>query len=172
MKPNIKPTAHEKVMPDDAFIVTKTDSKGRITYANRLFLEISGYSEKELLNKQHNVVRHPDMPRGIFHLLWETLKSGEEFNALIKNLCKDGSFYWVMANITPSLSPKGELLGYYSVRRKPREDSLNAIQNLYTDMLAAEAKTNAKEAINVSTAILDARLNNLEMKYDKYVLTL
>lgn len=159
-------------MPDDAFIVTKTDTKGRITYANRLFLEISGYTETELLGRQHNIVRHPDMPRAIFHQLWETLKSGEEFNGLIKNLCKDGCFYWVMANITPSLSPEGELLGYYSVRRKASIETIETMQNLYADMLAVETKQNTKEAINASTEFLNTWLSSFGMDYDQYVLTL
>lgn len=101
MKTKITPTRSEVRLADDEFIVSKTDPKGRITYANRTFMKISGFAEPELLGIQHNVVRHPDMPRAVFKLLWETLERGEEFFGYVKNLCRDGSFYWVLANITP-----------------------------------------------------------------------
>lgn len=159
-------------MPEDAFIVTKTDAKGRITYANRLFLAISGYSEADLLERQHNIVRHPDMPRGLFQLMWDTLKSGHEFNAYIKNLRKDGGFYWVFANVTPSLSPRGELLGYYSVRRKARQEPVRSIQKLYSRMLAEEAKAGAKGAIDASLALLNDEISAQNLDYDHYILTL
>ena len=133
MKNNSKPTKHEVLLPEDRILVSKTNQKGIITYCNHSFIEISGYSESELLGQQHNIVRHPDMPRVIFSLLWETLKSNHEFNAYIKNLAKNGDYYWVFANITPSYSPDNELLGYYSVGRKPEPDKLNYIQNLYLE---------------------------------------
>lgn len=158
-------------MPEDAFIITKTDETGRITYANRLFQEISGYPEKELLDAQHNIVRHPDMPRGFFKLLWDHLKAGHEFNGYLKNLCRDGSFYWVFANVTPSLSLEGELLGYYSVRRKPQAQALNTIQALYRDMLAAETGAGAQTPIEASVKVLDAKLAEHGVDYDQFVLT-
>lgn len=87
------PTDRERLLREEAFIVSKTDIKGRITYFNRIFIDISWYGEKELLCSQHNIVRRPDMPRGASHLLWETLNQGQEFFGYVKNLCKDGSFY-------------------------------------------------------------------------------
>ena len=171
MKNRSTTNSREKSVPENAFIVTKTDSKGRIAYANRLFLELSGYQEGEILGKSHNVIRHPEMPRGIFKLLWDSIKSGQEFNGYIKNLCKDGGFYWVFANITPSLK-NGELLGYYSVRRKARDAALPQIQNLYQDMLAAEANVDTTEAVTASLSLLNSRLNQHSVSYDQYVLTL
>ncbi len=84
-------------MRDDDFIVSKTDLKGRITYCNRVFIEFSGYEAFELMGEQHNIVRHPDMPRGVFKFLWDTLGQQKECFAFVKNLCKDGSYYWVFA---------------------------------------------------------------------------
>lgn len=159
-------------MPEDAFIITKADPTGKITYANRQFINISGYQESELLGKPHNIIRHPDMPRAIFQLLWDTLESGQEFNGYIKNLCKNGNFYWVLANITPSFGARGELLGYYSVRRRPNEEALQKIQHLYENMLNEESKSGSKDAIAASTAVLNTEVNTHGINYDRYVLTL
>ncbi|MCG7947778.1 MAG: PAS domain S-box protein, partial [Candidatus Thiodiazotropha taylori] len=93
MKNGIQPTNREVLVSERDFIVSKTDTKGRIVYANRLFMKISGYREAELLGKQHNLLRHPDMPRGVFHLLWSKIMQGEECFAYIKNLCKNGDHY-------------------------------------------------------------------------------
>jgi PAS domain S-box-containing protein len=113
----ITPTNEEKVMREGDLIVSKTDIKGRITYGNRTFNEFSGFKENELLGTQHNIIRHPDMPRAVFKLLWDRIQAGQEVFAFVKNICKDGSFYWVLANVTPSYDAQGTLLGYFSVRR-------------------------------------------------------
>ena len=125
MKKNIVPNNHEKKLGDNDFIVSKTDTTGKITYANRIFMEIAGYPESELLGVQHNIIRHPDMPRGVFRFMWDTLKKGDEFFGFAKNLCADGGFYWVFANITPDYDKNGKLQGYYSVRRKPPQSALD-----------------------------------------------
>ena len=104
MKRAITPTAVERVMREDDFIISLTDTKGRITYGNRIFIEFSGYTEDELLGTQHNIIRHPDMPRSVFKLLWDKIQAKEECFAYVKNMSKDGSFYWVFANITPTFS--------------------------------------------------------------------
>jgi PAS domain S-box-containing protein len=172
MKQKITPTNHEIVMRDDDFIVSKTNAKGLLTYGNEIFIEFSGFPEVELLGKQHNIVRHPDMPRAVFKLLWDTLKAGNEFNGYVKNMSRDGSFYWVYANVTPSYAADGSLLGYYSVRRKPRKDALDFIKNIYRDMLAAENKSSTKDATNVSSKLLTDLLINKEVSYEKFILTL
>ena len=172
MKNNIKPTKNERLFPEDKILVSKTNPKGVITYCNAGFIDISGYSESELLGTHHNIVRHPDMPRVIFSLLWETLQSNREFNGYIKNLAKDGSYYWVFANITPSYSPDNELLGYYSVRRKPEPDKLNYIQNLYLELSEIEQQSTTKDAINESRFKLDSILNGRETGYDEFVLSI
>jgi methyl-accepting chemotaxis protein len=101
MKINMPVTDREvKVIPGKE-LVTKTDLKGRITYVNQAFIEISGFSEQELVGQNHNVVRHPDMPSAAFQDLWDTLKLGRPWCKLVKNRCKNGDYYWVKANVTP-----------------------------------------------------------------------
>ena len=113
------PTALERTMRENDFIVSKTDLKGRITYCNRIFIEFAGYAEHELLGAPHNLIRHPDMPRGVFQFLWDSLHAERECFAYVKNMSKDGGFYWVLANVTPSYGEDGRVEGYFSVRRKP-----------------------------------------------------
>ena len=172
MKSHIEPTKREFFLPDDQLIITKTDTQGRLIYCNPIFIEISGYSEAELLGQQHNIVRHPDMPRGLFHLLWETLKAGGEFNGYLKNLRKDGGFYWVFANITPSYATDGALLGYYSVRRRPEKEALVFLEGLYREMVESEKATRGKKAIAASTAVMNALLSERGVDYDPFIFSL
>ncbi len=113
---NIIPTQQERLMREDDFLVSKTDIKGRLLYGNQIFIEFSGYQEHELLGQQHNIVRHPDMPRGVFKFLWDTIQQKQECFAYVKNMSKDGGYYWVFANVTPSLDPNGQVEGFFSVR--------------------------------------------------------
>lgn len=172
MKNQVQPTQKELVMRDDDFIVSKTDLKGRLIYGNKIFVEFSGFSQTELINKQHNIVRHPDMPRAVFHLLWSTIESGKEFNGYVKNMSKNGSFYWVFANVTPSYDNNKKIIGYYSVRRKPSKEALAVIEPLYKKMLDAETSAGAKSAIETSTAILMAEVEQQGGDYDQFVLSL
>lgn len=162
----------EVVVPEDKILVSKTDTKGAITYCNTAFIKISGYKEKELLGQNHNILRHPDMPRVIFKLMWESLKIGREFNGYIKNLTKDGGFYWVFANITPSLSEKNEVLGFQSACRKPNAETLNYIQNLYLELLEIEQQTTGTDITKDSLYKLNSILNAREMGYDEFVLSI
>ncbi len=172
MKNPITPTSVEREMREDDFIVSKTDQKGRITYGNRIFIEFSGYPEQELLGAQHNIIRHPDMPRAVFKLLWDTIQSGRECNAYVKNLAKDGSFYWVFTNVTPSLDRDGNIIGYFSVRRKPKASGIKTATGLYRAMLEAESKAGARDAIAASTKILTTLLAEKGMSYDELVLAI
>ena len=162
----------ELVLPDDEFISSKTDPNGTLTYANSLFVKYSGYKESELLGQQHNIIHHPDMPRVIFKLMWDALQSKREFNGYIKNLNKNGSYYWVFANIAPSFSPDNELLGYYSVERKPDTEKLNYIKNLYADFMEIEQQSPPEESINNSLYKLNILLNGREKGYDEFILTI
>jgi PAS domain S-box-containing protein len=146
MKPAITPNNTEKKLADEDFIVSKTDVAGRITYANRIFMDIAGYPEHELLGVQHNIIRHPDMPRGVFRFMWNTLKAGDEFFGFAKNLCADGGFYWVFANITPDYDSQGNLQGYFSVRRSPPRAALETLTPVYQQMLAIEKNCSVKDA--------------------------
>lgn len=168
-----QPTQQERVLEEDDFIVSKTDLKGLITYGNRIFIGISGYAEEELLGAPHNILRHPDMPRSVFKLLWDTLQAKREICAYVKNLAKDGSFYWVFANITPSFDRRGEVIGYYSVRRKPRAEAVKAVSALYRAMLEAERKAGDGQAgMKASQAILNRTLEEKGMGYEEFVLGL
>ena len=170
MKQNITPTAFEKQLGDDDFIVTKTDPKGRILYANRVFITLAGYAESELLGSQHNIIRHPDMPRSVFKLLWDTIGAGQEFVGYVKNMAKDGSFYWVLATVTPDRDPNRNIMGYSSVRRKPRPEAVRAADALYKAMLAAEQQAGTRDAFAAGTAVLQQAMNG--KSYEQFVLAL
>lgn len=172
MKNKITPTQVELRMREDDFIVSKTDLKGRITYGNRIFIEFSGFSEQELLGSQHNIVRHPDMPRGVFKLLWDTIQEGKECFAYVKNMSSNGSFYWVLANVTPSFDLAGQPIGYLSVRRKPKADAVATISGIYRTMLDIETKASPKEAPKASLKYLDDLLAEHNVSYEKFVFTL
>ncbi len=159
-------------MRDDDFIVSKTDLTGRITYGNRIFIEFSGYHEDELLGTQHNIIRHSDMPRSAFKLAWSTIESGKEFFAYVKNMSKDGGFYWVFTHITPDFGPRGDIVGYYSVRRCPKRSAIEKIEPVYRQMLAAEQGAGAKQAIDAGTKVLVDLLQSTGMSYEQLVFAL
>jgi PAS domain S-box-containing protein len=162
----------ERVMREDDFLVSKTDLKGRITYGNRIFIEYSGYSEEELLGRQHNIVRHPDMPRGVFKFMWDTLEARQECFALVKNRSKDGGFYWVFANVTPSFGADGRVDGYFSVRRKPSASGIATVSGLYRQMLQEEQRVGPKAACAASLAILHAALAQHGVSYESFILSI
>ena len=172
MKRDITPTSVERVMRENDFIVSMTDLKGRITYGNRIFIEFSGYSEKELLGSQHNIVRHPDMPRAVFQLLWDKIQKREECFAYVKNMAKDGSFYWVFTNVTPTFDEAGNPTGYLSVRRKPKRSGVEVASAVYAAMLAEEKKVGPANAIAASTKLLVDILNEKGLSYDELVLAI
>lgn len=171
-KRNIVPTDHEMVMQSDEIIVSKTDLKGRITYGNSTFLRFAGFDERELIGTQHNIIRHPDMPRGVFKLFWDTLHKRQEIFAYVKNISQDGSYYWVLANVTPSVDNSGNVLGYYSVRRKPNPRALSLVGQLYQDMLAVERSAGSRDAIEASSAVLTKFLKDKGQSYEQMVLSL
>ncbi len=168
----IVPSQNEKVMREDDFLVSRTDLKGRLTYGNQIFFEYSGYSESELLGQQHNIVRHPDMPRGVFKLLWDTLQDKKEVFAYVKNMSKDGSFYWVFANVTPSLDEQGQVEGYFSVRRKPKPQAIAAVTDIYRKMLDEERRAGPRDACAASVALLNGVLAQNGVSYEQFVLSI
>jgi PAS domain S-box-containing protein len=172
MKRAITPTQVERVMREEDFIVSMTDQKGRITYGNRIFIEFSGYSEVELIGTQHNIIRHPDMPRAVFQLLWDKIQMGDECFAYVKNMSKDGGFYWVFANVTPTFDHAGKITGYLSVRRKPKLSGIQTVTGLYAAMLAEEKKVGPANAIAAATKLLVDVLNEKGLSYDELVLAI
>jgi len=130
MKINLPVTEVEHRLNPGQPIVSKTDLKGSITYANQAFVDISGYSREELIGKNHNLVRHPEMPPEAFADLWNTLKRGDPWRGIVKNRCKNGDYYWVEAYVTP-IKDKGEIVGYMSVRNEPAREQVKAAEQLY-----------------------------------------
>ncbi len=157
MKTNLPVTDREVLMDDGTTIVTKTDLKGVITYANGDFIHISGFSEAELLGQSHNIVRHPDMPVAAFADMWHTLKAGKPWNGLVKNRCKNGDFYWVNAHVAP-IDEGGKVVGYTSMRTKPSREQVAAAENLYRQLREGRARVRLVGGQAVSTGLLQ-RLN-------------
>ena len=138
MKVNMPVTNNEVTMNDGDIIVSSTDIKGRITYCNDAFVRLSGFSEKELLNSSHNIVRHPDMPAEAFEDLWRTVKSGKTWTGVVKNRCKNGDFYWVKANVNPDYS-NGNMTGFTSIRSKPEAKEIQQAEKLYQSIKEGNA---------------------------------
>ncbi len=157
-----------KEMQQNDFIVSKTDLKGRITYTNKIFMQMAEYKEEELLGKPHSIIRHPDMPKAVFKLLWERVSKKEEIFAYVINKTKNGNDYWVFAYVTASLDEKGNLIGYYSVRRKPSAKALDIIKPLYAKMLEAEKRS----GVEASTKILTDILTEKGVSYDELIISI
>ncbi len=157
-----------RVLDENDFIVSKTDIKGKITYVNKIFMDISQYTEDELLGKPQSIVRHPDMPKAVFKYLWDTIKKKEEVFAYIINKTKNSNSYWVYANVTASLDPKGNIIGYYSVRRKPNPKALEVIIPLYKKMLEVEKTSGVDASFKVLTDILQDK----GVSYDELIISL
>jgi len=155
-----------KQMQKNDFIISKTDTKGRITYTNKIFMAMAGYTEEELLGKPHNIIRHPDMPKAVFKLLWDTVQNNDEIFAYVINKTKSGDAYWVYANITPSFDKNGKKIGYYSVRRMPNPEALEMIKPLYEQMLKAEKSG----GVNASTKILTDILKEKGISYNEFII--
>ena len=155
-------------LQQDTLITSKTDLKSRITYCNKDFYEYSKFSENEVLGKPHNIVRHKDMPRAVFKLLWDYIKQGKEVFALVKNRTKDNQHYWVFANITPSIDINNNVIGYYSVRRKPNPKAVEKIIPVYHKMLEAERTS----SLDSSISILNQTCHQAGMEYNEFVFEL
>ena len=158
----------ERKMNENDFIVSKTDLKGKITYCNRIFIEMAEYTEEELLGAPHNIIRHPDMPKAVFQLLWDRIQKKEEVFAFVLNKTKNKNEYWVFANVTASLDVKGNIIGYYSVRRKPNPKAIEIIKPLYAQMLQAERS----EGVSASSKILTDLLEKKGMSYDELIIAI
>jgi len=129
----------EEYIFEKGLIISSTDLKGIITYANRKFCEIAGYSRNELKGKNHNIVRHPDMPKLAFQEVWETIQSGKEWTGIVKNLRKDGRYYWVYSHIAPMFA-KEKIIGYTAARRPASSTEVEEIIPIYRNLLEKENK--------------------------------
>lgn len=130
-------TDMETRFPDGCLITSRTDLNGIITHANSAFVILSGWSREEIIGQPHSLLRHPDMPKAAFADLWATVAKGEKWNGYVKNLRKDGGFYWVYATVIPNIR-NDQIVGYTSVRRKPSRDKILEVEKVYAQMLTAE----------------------------------
>jgi PAS domain S-box-containing protein len=166
----IRPTGVERTFSSDDIIVTKTDRKGIIRYANQVFLQVSGYTEAEVLGQPHRIIRHPDMPRCVFKLLWDTIEAGEELFAYVVNLAADGAHYWVLAHVTPSFGAGGEILGYHSNRRSPDREAVRHVVPIYERLRREERRHDQPRiALERSSALLAEILAERGQRYDEFV---
>ncbi len=167
-------TGNEVFFGDDEIIVSKTDLKGRITYANEVFLRVAGYSEEEVLGQPHSMIRHPDMPRCVFKLLWDTIAAGGEIFAYVVNRAKNGDHYWVLAHVTPSFGENKEIIGYHSNRRVPnRKIVTDTITPLYRSLLEEENRhPNRKEGMQSALTMVTNLLADRGVPYDEFIATL
>ena len=144
MRTNLPVTGVERHLADGEFILSKADLKGNVTYINRTFIEMSGFTEKELMGEPHNILRHPDMPTEAFRDFWSTLKSGKSWSGMVKNRCKNGDHYWVQANASP-IWQNGTMTGYMSVRTRPDRRLVDEAEELYRKMRNGETKVTLSE---------------------------
>ena len=140
MRNNQPCTQIEVKMKGDDILVSRTDLKGRVLYANKTFCDIAGFTADELKGKAHNLVRHPDMPAAAFQDLWDAISVEKPWTGLVKNRCKSGDYYWVIANVSPEYDAAGNLSGYISVRTAPTQAEVDAVDQLYRDVNAGKRK--------------------------------
>ncbi|SDC18084.1 PAS domain S-box-containing protein [Geodermatophilus telluris] len=172
-RPPVRPTGEERTFSAEELIVSKTDPRGVITYANDVFLRVGAYTLDEVIGQPHNLIRHPDMPRAVFELLWDTLAARQELFAYIVNLAADGAHYWVLAHVTPSYGADGSVVGYHSNRRRPSRRALDRVRPLYEQLLAEERRhPNARAAVTASSALLEQLVARQAASYEDLVWTI
>jgi PAS domain S-box-containing protein len=169
----IAPTGRPAPFGEEELIVSKTDLKGRITYANKVFQRVAGYKLDELLGQPHSLIRHPAMPRCVFKLLWDTIEAKKEIFAYVLNLARSGDHYWVFAHVTPTLDAGGHVTGFHSNRRKPEPAQIEKIKPIYDALLAEEnAHADRKAGMMAGYNKLLATLAAKKVSYDEFVFSL
>jgi PAS domain S-box-containing protein len=158
----------ERSLSEHGFIVSKTDLKGKITYCNQIFMKLAEYEEEELIGAPHSIIRHEKMPKGVFKLLWQRIQNKEEIFAFVINKTKNGNHYWVYANVTASVDTRGNIIGYYSVRRKPNPAVLSAVEGIYSEMISIEKKEGVDASINYLLNLIAEK----GVDYDEFIINL
>lgn len=173
MKKDVYLSGKEREMKDGDIIVSKTNLKGHVTYGNRTFCDIADYVVAEVMGAPHSILRHPDMPRCVFKLLWDTIESGKEIFAYVLNLAKNGDHYWVFAHVTPSYDEKGSVQGYHSNRRKPNSAAVERVKGLYKILLDEEKKApDRKVGMQNAYNLLLKILKDKGVSYEEFILSL
>jgi len=162
------PTNTQLKVDSKKMIVSKTDVKGRIIYGNDYFCELTGYKESELISSPHNIIRHPDMPKAIFHLMWEYLKSGRTITAVVKNMSKNGDYYWVTTDFEIKRDKFGNIQNYIAFRQAAAPHVVTAMEKIYSKLLEIEKNHNMEASIAYLTAFLEEK----HMNYDQFILEL
>jgi PAS domain S-box-containing protein len=166
----VTPTRRESPFGEQEIIVSKTDLKGRLTYVNDVFVRVSHYRADQLLGQPHSIIRHPDMPRCVFKLLWDTIQAKEEIFAYVLNMASNGDHYWVFAHVTPSFNGVGDIVGYHSNRRKPDPSQIAKIEPFYRSLLEVEQHApDTKLGMQQSYERLQAELQERKIAYDEFV---
>jgi PAS domain S-box-containing protein len=167
-------TGNEKSFRDDEIIVSKTDLAGKVTYGNRTFYRLADLEENECLGVQHNIIRHPEMPRTVFELLWNTIQNGKEIFAYVNNRSANGDNYWVFAHVTPSFDAGGNITGYHSNRRNPNRKIIDThIVPLYRELLGIEEKAaDPKQALKDGTSKVQEVLDSVKMGFNEFMFSL
>jgi len=147
------------------FIVSRTDLSGNIVFINKNFSEVSGYDQTELIGVSHNIVRHPDMPRAVFYIVWKSLKAGYPISGVVKNLAKDGRYYWVIADFDVKKNSEGRVIGYSAFRRSPPQTVIDTLEEPYSIMLNIERK----HGMEASLTFLNSFLEEHHMSYDEFI---
>lgn len=169
----VSPTGRESPFGENEIIVTKTDRKGRIKYANDVFLRVACMDADEAFMAPHSIIRHPEMPRAVFKLLWDEIEAGKEVFAYVNNLAKNGDNYWVFAHVTPSFDANGHIIGYHSSRRRAGVEPVRAVNSIYSEMLKIEANAaNKSLALSDSSRFLAEKLKSADMTYDQFVFSI
>ena len=160
------PINNEIKLNPKRYIVSKTDAKGFIEYGNDYFVEISGYSEAELIGKPHSIVRHPDMPKVVFKMMWDRINRAQNIMAVVKNLAKDGSYYWVVTEFEPKVDPiTNEVISHTAFRKAAPQNAIETMTPIYKKLLEIE-----KDAgMEASEKYLRGFLEEKQMTYDEFI---
>jgi len=159
------PTGKELKLHSKDMLVSKTDAKGNITYGNDKFVEVSGYRESELIGSAHNILRHPDMPKAVFYLMWQSIKNGKNIMAVVKNLSKNGDHYWVTTDFDIQRSREGVIRNYIAFRHPASNNIVKVIEPLYARMTEIEKE----HGMDASVDYLEAFLEEKKMSYNQFI---
>lgn len=171
--PAVTPTGIERRFDAHEVIVSDTDLRGHITYANDIFSRVAAYPKEYLLGRPHNLVRHPAMPQCVFKLLWDTISSGGDIRAFVVNLASDGAHYWVLAHVYPLWASDGTIAGYRSERRVPSRRAVDTVTDLYATLLRTERVAGGgKAGMEASTGQLVSVLQSQGVSYEQFVSSL
>jgi PAS domain S-box-containing protein len=161
-----KPVDEEIKLDPKKYIVSKTDPKGIIEYGNDYFFEISGYTESELVGQPHNIIRHPDMPKVVFKLMWDRIQQKKNIMAIVKNMAKDGRYYWVITDFEPKLDRlTNDIVSYTAYRKAAPEKSVKAIEPIYRKLLEIEQEQGMEASENYLKGLLEEK----DMSYDEFI---